>query len=93
MQVGLKDAQHSTVLYTVLCAVRIMNRYFVYLIKSQNRLVITKQQTVDNDYHMLMNNDGGNDYQLLSFCKLFCLGYIYGAESGKKPINSPYEFQ
>ena len=55
--------------------------------------MITKQQTIDKDYHMLMNNDGGNDFQLLAFCKVFCLGYIYGAESGKKPINSPYEFQ
>jgi hypothetical protein len=70
-----------------------MYQFFVYLIKSQNRLVILRQKVENFDYQHLMDNNGGDVFQLEHLCKTFCLGYILGAQNGKKPINSLYEFQ
>jgi len=70
-----------------------MYQFFVYLIKSENRLIILKQSVENSNYIHLMDNNG-SDAQILEYlCKTFCLGYINGATSGKKPINNMYEFQ
>lgn len=66
--------------------------YHVYLIKSQNRLVITEQEMDSNDYHFLMKASGSG-FISRADCKTFCIGYIYGAANGKKPINSIEEFK
>ena len=74
-----------------------MYKGFVYLIISENRLVITEQAIVDTDYHLLMNNNGGNRHYIREICNVFCLAYIYGTQHGKatsKEIsNNVYEFQ
>lgn len=71
-----------------------MNNYYVYLIKSQNRLAIIKQKIVDKDYIHLMDNHGGNDETRLNYCKLFCLGYLYGNQDKEtRLVNNPIEFQ
>jgi hypothetical protein len=70
-----------------------MYQFFVYLIKSENRLTILRQKVDNPDYLRLMDNNGGNEHQLQYLCKNFCLGYILGAENGKRPINNLYEFQ
>ena len=70
-----------------------MYQFFVYLIKSENRLVILRERVNDPDYYHLLDNNGGNEVMLHNLCKVFCLGYIIGAEYGKKPANSLYEFQ
>lgn len=68
---------------------------YVYLIKSEQRLVILKQPVYNSDYHMLLNNNGSNPIELETYCKLFCMGYIYGHNDGDRSpiVNSIYEFQ
>lgn len=71
-----------------------MNDYYVYLIKTQNRLTILKQKIVDKDYIHLMDNNGGDEEIRFAFCKLFCLGYLYGNMNKEtKLVNNPKEFQ
>ena len=71
-----------------------MNDYYVYLIKSQNRLTIVKQKIVDTDYIHLMDNNGGDEQIRFNFCKLFCLGYVIGnMNKGTKVVNELIEFQ
>ena len=71
-----------------------MNDYYVYLIKSQNRLTIVKQKIVNNDYLHLMDNNGGEEQTRLYLCKVFCLGYLYGNMNKEtKLVNDPIEFQ
>ena len=69
-----------------------MHYFYVYLILSQNRLVITKQKIDRADYHPLLDNNGGNEQVLYTICKMFCLGYISGSISGRKIVNDPSEF-
>ena len=71
-----------------------MNDYYVYLIKSQNRLTIVKQKIVDKDYVHLMDNNGGDEQIRFNFCKLFCLGYVLGNMNKEtKVVNELIEFQ
>ena len=70
-----------------------MYEYFVYLILPEKRLVILDHRMNDKNYHLLMNNNGGNQSLLYSLCKTFCLGYLYGGQHGQKIVNSPYEFE
>lgn len=70
-----------------------MYKFFVYLIKSENRLVILRDKNDNPDYLCLMDSKGDNESVSHNLCKMFCAGYIIGATNGKKPINSLYEFQ
>jgi hypothetical protein len=67
--------------------------YYVYLIKSQNRLIISGNKMSDVDYHYLFSSIGQDDRNSVSliFCKIYCMGFITG--SGVKVINSPTEFE
>ncbi len=69
--------------------------FYVYLILSENRLVILRQKVENSDYYLILNNSGDSSQinLLESFCKTFCLGFILGSESTKRPINNIYEFQ
>lgn len=66
---------------------------YVYLIKSENRLVILEGQERDSDYHLFMSNNGNNYESLKNTCKMFCLGYIYGCVTGNVPVNNVKEFE
>ena len=68
-----------------------MGMHYVYLILSQNRLIITSVQIDDSDYFQLLNNSG-NAVRAMDFCKTFCIGYILGSTSGRKIVNTLYEF-
>jgi len=72
-----------------------MYEYYIYLIMSENRLIICDHQIINSDYYMLMNNNGNNNTLLYDTCKIFCLGYIYGTynELNKPVVNKPIEFQ
>ena len=68
---------------------------FVYLDTKANRLMIVQEPIEKKDYLKLMDNDGddtsSNQETLLTFCKIFCIGYIIGT-GNKKPINDVKEF-
>ena len=67
--------------------------YYVYLILTENRLVITENEMNGKNYHLLMNNNGVNKQLLFDTCKIFCLGYLYGSTNGGRSIiNNPHEF-
>jgi hypothetical protein len=69
-----------------------MYKYYVYLIKSQNRLVILSEEIEDKDYELLLNT-GNSDYEnhLIRTCNTFCNGYVLGA--GNKILNRIEEFK
>lgn len=72
-----------------------MNYYYfyIYLIIDENRLVIKENKIIDENYHLLMDNNGNNRQVLHNTCKIFCLGYLYGSgNNGKQVINDPHEF-
>jgi hypothetical protein len=62
-------------------------KYNVYLINSEQRLLITSNNISNNDYIKLMDSDG---FAGLNNCKLFCIGYIVG---NKDVVNSIEEFK
>ena len=70
-----------------------MHKFFIYLIKSENRLVILKQKVENPDYFHLMNVDGDNTHHLEYLCKTFCLGFILGGEYARKVVNNLHEFK
>jgi len=70
-----------------------MFKYFVYLKKSENRIIITDVEINDYDYHHLMDNNGSDENLLKTYCNVFCLGYYVGVGYGIRPINDPSEFQ
>ena len=69
------------------------HQFFVYLIVSENRLVILKHEVKNQNYVRLMDNNGTDPNILESLCKTFCLGFILGSGIGKKPINNLWEFE
>lgn len=69
-----------------------MYQYFVYLILSENRLIILDHSIDDKKYTLLMSNNGGDNEMSITVCKTFCLGYLYGGIYGKKVNNSYFEF-
>ena len=70
-----------------------MYQYFVYIIISEKRLIILDHARNDNNYSILMDNNGNDQQMLYNTCKIFCLGYLYGGRYGQQVTNSPYEFQ
>lgn len=69
-----------------------MYKFFVYLDVKSNRLTILNEAIENNDYLHLMDNNGQDSNSLLSFCKLFCIGYIMGSNK-KTPVNDINEFK
>ena len=70
-----------------------MYHFFVYLIKSKNRLVIVREKIDNQDYFYLMDNHGDDEHLCEYFCKIFCIGYIQGAKNSTEPVNDINEFQ
>lgn len=70
-----------------------MHKFFVYLIVSENRLVILKLKNNNPDYFFLMDVNGDDVHHFEYLCKTFCLGFILGAKFEKKPINDLCEFK
>ena len=70
-----------------------MYKRYVYLIISQNRLVILNEEKNDKDYHLFLENNGSSRDELMMACKVFCAGFILGANSDCKPINELKEFE
>lgn len=70
-----------------------MFNYFLYLVVSQKRLVITENKIDNKDYHLLMSNSGRDKELLLSYIKIYSLGFLDGGVYGEKVINSKYEFE
>lgn len=68
-----------------------MYEYHVYLIKSQNRLVILSKEVKDDDYLALISQLANDKDIALLVCKTYCLGFIHGT-SFNKPINLQEEF-
>jgi hypothetical protein len=66
---------------------------FVYLIKSQNRLVILNSKSDNSDYIELMSNYGNTPEVLDALCKTFCGAFIMGCRSSTTPINDMGEFR
>jgi hypothetical protein len=69
---------------------------FVYLDTKANRLMIVQEPINNKDYVQLMDNNGADTFSdrqtLLTFCKMFCIGYVMGG-GNKKPINDLNEFR
>lgn len=61
-----------------------MYKFYVYLILSENRLVILKQQITDKDYHELVKITRNHEECGRDSCKMFCLGYILGSQGDRK---------
>jgi hypothetical protein len=66
---------------------------YVYLDQNANKLVISGIRITSPGYSLLMNNSGGSYVQVLGLCKIFCIGYIMGAQGGKVPSNDINEFE
>lgn len=69
-----------------------MSTFYVYLILSQNRLVILQSLMQSDDYHMLFSSKG-NPMLGENNCKIYCMGYMVGTHAAKTPINSAEEFE
>lgn len=69
-----------------------MMTYYVYLIKSQKRLVITKTKVDSNDYHQFLNTFNPNEKISETICKMFCVGFILGGNWDIELINDINEF-
>lgn len=70
-----------------------MNTIYVYLIKSQCRLVILPYQSSNQDYFELLKNEGYDATLLMKTAKMFCCAYILGAKSGLDIVNDIEEFK
>jgi len=69
-----------------------LHYYYVYLIKNENRLVITNYESNDSNWHLLMDNNGTNINLLYQLCLTYCIGVIDGSNSGLVLTNSREEF-
>ena len=65
------------------------NSLWVYLIKSQKRLIISNIKICNADYHELLNSNGNN---VLTICKSYCIGLIQGSKLNMEIINNVQEF-
>lgn len=61
---------------------------FVYYIISQNRLVILNQSKIDDDYRLLLSNDGFDSVYLTNLCKMFCSGFIIGNQNNELSVTN-----
>jgi hypothetical protein len=72
-----------------------MIKYYVYLHKSENRLLITRTKKDSKNeilfYKNLLFVFGNNAYTLRRICDAFCLGYMSGSLSST-PVNDVDEF-
>jgi len=60
--------------------------HYVYLIKSQKRLIVCNQAIKNDDYHFLLNSTNEQA------CNAYCVGFIYGNEYNQVVINKAIEF-
>ena len=64
--------------------------FYVYLRLVENQLIITANKDNNNNSVELMHADGN---LAINNCKMFCIGFIYGAIRGGSPVvNSAQEF-
>lgn len=70
-----------------------MYKNYVYVILSENRLIITQKEIIDKDYFLTFSVDSINPIFGINSCKCFCLGFIYGSNSGRKIKNLEDEFK
>lgn len=70
-----------------------MKKLYVYLILSQKRLIITENEILDDDHHLLLRSTGPNIEHTRALCKTYCIGYIIGNKTSGKVINDPQEFK
>jgi len=63
-----------------------MEKLYVYLIKTEKRLVITNKEFNDSDHVELMN---GSNRDL---CNCICIGYLIGQNQKIKVVNEINEF-
>lgn len=69
-----------------------MITYYVYLIKSQKRLVILKNKVDNNDYHEFMKTSNSKESISEIMCKMFCVGFILGGSWNIELVNDINEF-
>jgi hypothetical protein len=69
-----------------------MNKQFVYLILSEDRLIITENKINDIDYWLLFRIESNDYVQNINMCKTFCMGMIYGNQTNRKIVNNENEF-
>lgn len=69
-----------------------MYTQFVYLKKSEKRLVITPQEQTGSDYWLLIKNTCSDFKVGLDTAKSFCAGYLVGNQ-GLQVKNDFAEFQ
>lgn len=69
-----------------------LHYYYVYLIKSKNKLTITNYKSDNPDWHVLMDNNGTNERLLYQLCLTYCIGVIDGSTCGLTLTNSRTEF-
>jgi hypothetical protein len=65
-------------------------KHYVYLIISQNRLVITADSINKEDYIFMLSSEGVASKEI---CKAFCAGCLMGSINGIKFVNTIEEFQ
>ena len=74
-----------------------MHSRFVYLIKSQNRLVTLSEEVEDDDFLFLYKNNSSHLEVSEALARAFCLGVLAVFEFPNcfkdKPINAQKEFQ
>lgn len=66
---------------------------YVYLIASQNRLVILNKKISDSDYIFLFSSTGNDMESVSNQCNTFCAGVIFGQKvSTISIVNQLEEF-
>jgi hypothetical protein len=70
-----------------------MTKLYVYIIISQNRLVITKKEYDDSDHLRLTTLESYNEAMLMNTAKTLCSGYILGRNINIDVVNDIDEFK
>jgi hypothetical protein len=68
-----------------------MNKHYVYLVMSQDRLVVTAHEIANTDYRSLFSAEARNPIDARHVCNAFCIGYIIGNQ-GITVVNYETEF-
>jgi hypothetical protein len=68
-----------------------MNKHYVYLVMSQDRLVVTSHKIVNTDYRSLFCAEARSADDARHVCNAFCIGYIIGNQ-GVTVVNFATEF-
>ncbi len=65
---------------------------YVYLVNSQNRLVISESPITNSNYVLLLDNNGPDRFQLMLVAKFYCIGIITGGNMKRTIVNDFKEF-